>query len=89
MSAEDCGPCLCPLLTQHSVLSTQHCLCLWEAWADAEPAPGDIHLLCPWSGGGRGVANLHTSDQIPMKLGRHDTGLDKVLSEGRMHGTMP
>ena len=35
------------------------------------------------------VANLHTSDQIPMKLGRLDTGLDKVLSEGRMHGTMP
>jgi hypothetical protein len=36
-----------------------------------------------------GVANLHTSDQIPMKLGRHDTGLDKVLSKGRMHGTVP
>ena len=36
-----------------------------------------------------GMANLHASDQIPMKLGRHDTGLDKVLSEGRMHGTMP
>jgi hypothetical protein len=36
-----------------------------------------------------GVANLHTSNQIPMKLGRHDAGLDKVLSEGRMHGTMP
>jgi hypothetical protein len=36
-----------------------------------------------------GVANLHSSNQIPMKLGRHDAGLDKVLSEGRMHGTMP
>lgn len=36
-----------------------------------------------------GMANLHASDQLPMKLWRHDTGLDKLLSEGRMHATMP
>jgi hypothetical protein len=36
-----------------------------------------------------GVANLHASDLLPVKLWGDDTGLDKVLSEGRMYATMP
>ena len=36
-----------------------------------------------------GVANLHASDQIPMRPWRDDTGLDKVLSEGRVYAIIP
>jgi hypothetical protein len=36
-----------------------------------------------------GVTNLHTPNQISMKLWGHAASLDKVLSEGRVYATMP